>query len=93
MPGCTGTIKSLGNTYKYMEVSYGTQRGIRIALQGTAGSSYEFKLSPNPHDLRQYNKKQTTFYAEIAQDIVNSWPPIAGSTVTGLGSEFTLEAR
>jgi hypothetical protein len=93
MPGCTGTVTANGNTYKYMEVSYGKQRGISVALQGTAGTYYEFKLSPNPHDLRAYNKKQSKFYEEIATDIVTNWPPTIGRTVTALGSDFTLTSR
>ena len=93
MPGVTGTIEANGNTYKYMEVSYGTQRGIRVALQGTAGTSYEFKFSPNPHDLRAYNKKQSKFYEQAAQGIVANWPPTADMTLTALDSEFTLSVR
>lgn len=93
MPGCNGTVTANGNSYKYMEVSYGTQRGISIALQGTAGSSYEFKLSPNPHNSKAYNKKQSKFYEEIATEIAGQWPPTVGTKVTGLGIEYTLTTR
>lgn len=94
MAGVNGTVKHMGNTYKYMEVSYGKSRGISVTLQGQGGASYEFKLSPNPHNAcKAYNSKQEKFYEEVATDIVQNWPPQVGNTVTALKTDFTLTDR
>ena len=92
--GVSGSIAANNNTYEYSEVAFGSKtRGIRISIKGTASSSYEFKLLPNPHDNPQYNKKQTKFYKEVAENMVQNWPPTAGAVVEGLGVDYTLTAR
>jgi hypothetical protein len=91
-----------GVDFDYAEMEFGRNRGIRIWVERQANSDREYKLRPDPHDYRKYNKnKQPQFYLEVAQAIAREyiqgnrqWPP-PGTTiyVPLLADYFTLEDR
>lgn len=101
MPNSTvsGSVDVAGETYNYNEVKYGNRgggnRGIRVYC-GSRDQTYKFR--PNPHDSREYNRKQAAFYEQATEAIVgimtrNSLFPRYGKKVTVMGVEYTLEPR
>ncbi|WCF06699.1 hypothetical protein NDS46_20420 [Paenibacillus thiaminolyticus] len=90
--GVSGTIKINNETYKYIEESFGKNRGITFNP-----GNHTYTISPNPHNNPKYNKKQVQFYAEIANGVKaqverSGWK----SSFTGiqaLGETYTLSPR
>src|SRR5262249_54344491 len=92
-----GTVSHGGHTFQYQEESWGTNRGITIFVKGFQGSSVTYKLSPNPHDLRAYNKNQSKFYEQAATEVAkhydgthNRWPAPGSTRITVLTEEYHL---
>jgi len=73
-----GTITIGANTFKYIEVQYGSGAGQRGITVYGVGNPRTYKLSPNPHNETWYNKNQATFYKAVAQAICNAWTAAAG---------------
>lgn len=90
--GVSGTITINNEKYKYIEESFGKNRGITFNP-----GSHTYKITPNPHDNPKYNKKQVQFYEEIAKGVKaqvekSGWK----DTFTGinaLGETYTLSPR
>jgi hypothetical protein len=80
-----------GVVFKYAELRTGS-RGIKI---WTAGARpVEYKLRPDPHESREYNKKQERFYLELATAIgglfnaaPGAWPPYGTQVHVALTDE------
>ncbi|WP_019420206.1 hypothetical protein [Paenibacillus sp. OSY-SE] len=90
--GVSGTVTINNVKYKYIEESFGKNRGITFNP-----GEHTYKITPNPHDNPKYNKKQTQFYTEIAEGVKDQversgWE----NTFTGikaLGLTYTLSPR
>ncbi len=100
MPAVKGTVTHGGKTFKYQEESFGTNRGITLSVTGVAKSNVTYKLDPNPHDLRAYNKNQTKFYQQAAQETaelydakLNKWPSGGSKKITVFTETYTLDNR
>jgi len=103
MPGVNGTVTSGGVTYKYAEVSFGTNRGIRVSADKGARGEATYKFNPNPHnaDSKWYNKNQPAFYQKAATAIVglttvaggNATFPAVGTVIEVHGVDYTLDIR
>lgn len=100
MTAVKGTVTHGGKTFKFQEESFGTNRGITLSVTGVAKSQVTYKLDPNPHDLRAYNKNQSKFYTEAATkaaalyDIpTNKWPSPGSKKITVLTETYSLVAR
>ena len=100
MTAVKGTVSSGGKTFKFQEESFGTNRGITMSVNGVAKSAVTYKLVPNPHDLRAYNKNQTKFYTEAATQTAklydatgNKWPAGGAKKITVLTETYTLANR
>ena len=96
-----GSFK-LGNVIvAYVELKWCKSRGIRVYCKGAFDS--RFKLNPNPHKCKKYNKRQAEFYEELATAIVGDTPLsegaaastllTVGSTVEVFGVTYTLDSR
>lgn len=93
MPGISGTVSRGGVTYKYSEVSFGTNRGIRLSAETGARGNISYKFEPNPHnaDSKWYNKNQPAFYQKAATAIVGLTTVANGAaTFPGYGTEVTV---
>lgn len=83
-------------TYKWMEASWGNNRGMTI---NPGRMNYQF--SPNPHNDPWYNKNQVKFYNEAARQIQqqgnqqqwqqNRWPNTIRVNVNGI--QYTMSVR
>lgn len=104
MPGgVTGTVSSGGVKYKYAEVAFGTNRGIRVSAETGARGSVTYKFTPNPHnaDSKWYNKNQAAFYQQAATAIValttvaggNATFPAYGTQIEVHGVDYALSDR
>jgi hypothetical protein len=69
-------------------------------VKGVQGSSVTYKMDPNPHDLRAYNKNQTKFYTQAATELAkhydathNRWPAPGAQKITVLTEGYHLVSR
>lgn len=90
--GVSGSITINKETYKYIEESFGKNRGITFNP-----GQHTYKITPNPHDNPKYNKKQEQFYEEIAKGVKtlvekSGWKDNL-SNITALGETYTLAPR
>ncbi|KGM10607.1 hypothetical protein [Cellulomonas bogoriensis] len=90
------TVDVNGTIFKYAELRTG-HRGIKIWTEGA--DPVEYRIDPDPHQDREYNKNQARFYAELAKEIgtlylaanPNAFPPFGTQvTVPLTGTEYTL---
>jgi hypothetical protein len=100
MTAVKGTVTTGGHTFRFQEESFGTNRGITMSVNGVAQSQVTYKLNPNPHDLRAYNKNQEKFYKELATQLAphyvvatNHWPAPGALHLTVLTEAYNLVAR
>ena len=91
-----GEFKMGGFTFKYLETSYGTNRGIDIWREGVAHDLHSYKFSPNPHNEDSwYNKHQSAWYEEAAWKTAqlevanNAWPAF-NTQITVHGHDYAL---
>jgi len=88
MAGIKGEFTEDNVTFKYGEVSYGTNRGIRISA-GTRVQDYRF--SPNPHDDPWYNKNQAKFYLQAAHAIAKLYLESGNQLFPRYGATIDVE--
>jgi hypothetical protein len=100
MPGCKGTITNInGTTFTYQEQSHGTNRGIKVWIDGK-NALVDYTFRPNPHnaDSKWYNKNQPKFYELAGKEIADyystntAWPP-GETTITVNSTSYKLELR
>lgn len=92
----SGTIFINGDTYKWMESSWGYNRGLTINP-----GRMDYQLSPNPHNDPWYNKNQIKFYNEVANQlqtqgnnakwVKGNWPRIINVKVNNI--DYTMNVR
>ncbi|EKZ0165063.1 hypothetical protein QUO97_002320 [Enterococcus faecalis] len=95
--GVSGTIQIHGITYKWIETSWGKNRGMTF----NPGNKV-YQMSPNPHDDPWYNKHQEKFYNQAAVAIkglgdVQKWTsttwPLTINGVVVNGVTYYLKTR
>lgn len=99
MSGISGTVAAGNTTYNYLETSRSNNRGVDMWIGGVANSKVEYDIRPNPHveDSKWYNKHQTDFYEQAAQQVADlaaggalPAPPVA---ITVHDTDYALNAR
>lgn len=92
-----GNITINGTNYRWMELSFGTNRGMCF---NPGNNRYEFR--PNPHNDPWYNRNQATWYANMAREFKrigdaaawnqNNWPAAINNLRVN-GITYTASAR
>ena len=86
----------------YGEMSFGTNRGLSVAIEGQAGSQVSFMIKPNPHneDSKYYNKNQAEFYklaatelAKHSKETSGKWTLPSSAKITVNSHAYTLDPR
>jgi hypothetical protein len=97
-----GSVKNGKCQLNYGEASFGTNRGLAVAIEGQAGSNVTFMIKPNPHneDSKYYNKNQAEFYklaatavAKKATEKDGKWTLPASVKIDVNGHDYTLDPR
>jgi hypothetical protein len=97
-----GSVSAGKCQLNYGEASFGTNRGLAVAIEGQEKSNLTFMIKPNPHneDSKYYNKNQAEFYKLAATAVVKKasekngkWVLPATVKIDVNGHDYTLEPR